>query len=480
MHPEVLQDEPGSCPKCGMFLVETTTKQQNKHSPALKMDHSTMDHSTMDHSTMDHSKMDHSKMDHSKMDHSKMDNSKTDNSKTDHSKMDHSKTDHSKMDHSKMDHSKMDHSKMDHSKMDHSKMDHSKMDHSKADHSKMDHSKMSFMSMVDVTKDLPRSEDGLQMEWFDLPFGPFFPGLPAGLFINFTLDGDAVADCKLNQEFSIKSLKAELPMHAGCFFQRLFALNPLIHNCLTVLIQQVIENANGQYPNDDTQKSRIVAIEHERIINHLSWFCQLGKQTGMHNLARKAEALQLLLYKADFEQIIQLDSSLNGFVKYLMKIPFLKLRTQNIGKLSKDGGVFGPLARSMNIDNDVRSEDEVYKQFHFKPILLDQGDAYARLKIRALEINQSIGLIKNAGLFNPLVIGKTDNLTGSGMAQVESPRGKMMLKISFDSGTIQSFEMKTPSSTHIQLIGSLVHLQEIGDALIAIGSLDLLPTEVFQ
>ena len=62
------------------------------------------------------------------------------------------------------------------------------------------------------------------------------------------------------------------------------------------------------------------------------------------------------------------------------------------------------------------------------------------------------------------------------MAQVESPRGKMMLKISFDSGTIQSFEMYTPSSTHIQLIDSLVHQQEIGDALIAIGSLDLLPT----
>jgi Ni,Fe-hydrogenase III large subunit len=177
---------------------------------------------------------------------------------------------------------------------------------------------------------------------------------------------------------------------------------------------------------------------------------------------------------------MQLESSLKGLVKYLMKIPFLKLRTQNIGTLSKDQGVFGPVARSMNIDNDVRSEDEVYKQFKFIPILLSQGDAYARLKIRALEINQSIGLIKNAGLLNQLEISKTDNLTGSGMAQVESPRGKMMLKISFDSGTIQSFEMYTPSSTHIQLIDSLVHQQEIGDALIAIGSLDLLPTEVFQ
>ncbi len=38
-----------------------------------------------------------------------------------------------------------------------------------------------FMSMVMMTRDLPRSPDGLPMEWLETPFGPLFPGLPGAL-----------------------------------------------------------------------------------------------------------------------------------------------------------------------------------------------------------------------------------------------------------------------------------------------------------
>ena len=46
------------------------------------------------------------------------------------------------------------------------------------------------MSMIEVTKDLPRSADGLAMDWMEVPFGPVFPGLPGGLKLTLTLDGD--------------------------------------------------------------------------------------------------------------------------------------------------------------------------------------------------------------------------------------------------------------------------------------------------
>ena len=45
-------------------------------------------------------------------------------------------------------------------------------------HDHMDHGDMGFMSMVEMTKDLPRSSDDLPMEWVAAPFGPLFPGLP--------------------------------------------------------------------------------------------------------------------------------------------------------------------------------------------------------------------------------------------------------------------------------------------------------------
>ena len=48
--------------------------------------------------------------------------------------------------------------------------------------------------MIEVTKDLPRSADGLQMDWLEVPFGPVFPGLPGGLKLTLTLDGDGVTE----------------------------------------------------------------------------------------------------------------------------------------------------------------------------------------------------------------------------------------------------------------------------------------------
>ncbi|QEC70318.1 cadmium-translocating P-type ATPase [Panacibacter ginsenosidivorans] len=66
MHPEIVSDKPGNCPKCEMTLVPVKEKQEHE-----KMDHSEMNHSKMkmparplggdDHGT-GHSKMDHSKM----------------------------------------------------------------------------------------------------------------------------------------------------------------------------------------------------------------------------------------------------------------------------------------------------------------------------------------------------------------------------------------------------------------------------------
>lgn len=60
MHREVLSDQPGTCPKCGMKLepVEKTSESVKKK-PEQPPDHNQMDHSQTDHSQMDHDQMDH-------------------------------------------------------------------------------------------------------------------------------------------------------------------------------------------------------------------------------------------------------------------------------------------------------------------------------------------------------------------------------------------------------------------------------------
>ncbi|NOY72072.1 MAG: Ni Fe-hydrogenase III large subunit, partial [Gammaproteobacteria bacterium] len=73
-----------------------------------------------------------------------------------------------------------------------------------------------------------------------------------------------------------------------------------------------------------------------------------------------------------------------------------------------------------------------------------------------------------------------DELSGTGKSQIETPRGQASLQLSMDKGFITSVQLKTPSSHHFALIDSLTEQQELGDALIAVGSLDLSPWEIRQ
>ena len=49
MHPEIMSDKPGNCPKCGMQLVNKTSSVNNKHDGQHKMDMMCMPMGNMNH-----------------------------------------------------------------------------------------------------------------------------------------------------------------------------------------------------------------------------------------------------------------------------------------------------------------------------------------------------------------------------------------------------------------------------------------------
>ncbi|WP_227662954.1 heavy metal-binding domain-containing protein [Marinobacter daqiaonensis] len=404
MHPEIVRDEPGSCPKCGMDLVAREDMEDDgggEEAPGHGNDHEHQHHH--DHSDYDEHDHEHHQDDGHEHGHG----------------------------------------------------------HSGHEHGGHDHGASGFMSMIEVTKDLPRSADGLQMDWLEVPFGPVFPGLPGGLKLTLTLDGDGVTEGQAASVVGITSEGEEDgEMDANTFIEHLSSAMPLAPVSYRLLACLAIERAAGLEDDSANAGGRTGALERERIASHLGWLARFGHQMGFAWLANRASTLQLNVQAASKEGLIELEPSLQALATRVGRTPLLKARLRGIGVLpTGSSDLRGPVGRASG----------------------KGGDAWARLWQRLDEIPASLDLIKAAVEPElPVLRNIGSDVSGTGETTVETPRGESRLKVSLEHGQVTSYELDTACSHHIDLVAELVKGRELGDALVAVGSIDLSPWEVIS
>lgn len=421
------------------------TMHHDEHAAMGHEDHVGMDHSSMDHSA--HTGMDHGG--HTHADHGQAD--------AEHGTMSHG---HESMEHNAADddHEGIDHAAMGH---DHNDMDHSAMGH---DHGGMDHSAMGhdmsggFMSMVAMTKDLPRSPDGLPMEWVEAPFGPLFPGLPAGLAPTLTLDGDTVARATLETGVVHRGVLATLPGPASSFPVRLAALDPLAPVSYRILAMRGLVAA-GATAHDEAGWAP--ALRRERVASHLAWLAGFMALLGLDGPHDRAASLHLDLLRApDVATVGRLAPRIDRLLRGVGRVPMLRRRLAGIGVLDAGAldGVSGPVARAS----------------------ADGGDAWARLQVRLEEIREDLVALQAARTLEIGDLTIPPHLSGSGMATVETPRGTASLHLEVAHGEVRVAHVMVPSSALAGLVPVVVEQAELADALVAIASLDLSPWEMDQ
>ena len=321
-----------------------------------------------------------------------------------------------------------------------------------------------FMSMVGLTEGKPASPDGLIMEWIDAPFGPFFPGLPGGLSLSFTLDGDSVAEARIGglarSPVPPGTALAELP-------DRLAEAFPLTHVAMRALGLRAIAATDGAAPAADA-----AALEAERIASHLNWIAGFARQLGLAPIEREAAKLRREVAGGKTDPIAALAPSLRRFLQKLLRTPLLHLKLSGIGPLAAEAG---PVARAAGRAVDARAGDPAYAGLDFAPVTSEGGDALARLRQRCAEIEQSLSLIARAGPAATPTLPADLPETGHGMATVETPRGPAMLHLMVERGAVKSSLLTTPFDALAAEVPGMVAQMELADALVAIGSLDLDP-----
>ncbi|MGF1470212.1 MAG: hypothetical protein ACFB50_00540 [Rubrobacteraceae bacterium] len=341
-----------------------------------------------------------------------------------------------------------------------------------------------FMSMMEMTEGMPASGDGLIMEWVPAPYGPLFPGLPGGLSLNFTLDGDTVAETEVEPGIRGHSPAALLRGPAGTLAERAAKLDPLSPVAYQMLARRAIDSVAGSEIGDEEARSRIGALERERAASHLGWVANFGILIGYGSLSRRAASLQLALLRAeDLGEIGRVAGAGEKFVRQALRTPLLESKLGGIGvwDVTPEGGVengAGPVARAAGFGADARHEEPAYRKLGFSPTVRTGNDALTRFRLRLEEILQSLNLVLEAGSVTPTGSLSGGRISGAGAATVETPRGTAFLEVTLEAGTVTGVELHTPSMRNVRLVEAVTVGREVADALVGAGSLDLSPWEM--
>lgn len=186
------------------------------------------------------------------------------------------------------------------------------------------------------------------------------------------------------------------------------------------------------------------------------------------------------------DEILKTIKELRNEVKSLTKVflddTSVKNRLCGVGKLSKTEAVdlcaVGPVARGSGVNNDIRLTGiGKYLDLGFKPILEEEGDCYARCKVRILELYQSFDLIEKIMLELPQ--GPVD-VSVKGMppsndfiARMEQPRGEAFYYVQ-GNGTkyLQRMRVRTPTNANIPAMVKTLQGCDLTDVSMLILTID--------
>ncbi len=189
---------------------------------------------------------------------------------------------------------------------------------------------------------------------------------------------------------------------------------------------------------------------------------------------------------------------LEEFEALLSKNEILCMRCQNVGvlpgELAVNAGITGPMLRASGVNYDLRKIDHysIYDRFNFRVPLGTKGDVYDRYYVRILEMTESLEILKQA--LKDLPAGEVMNKkmlpvlknprnfkppVGEAYARVEAPKGELGYYVVSD-GTPQPwrYHVRPPSLINLTLLEEMCIGHKLADAVIILGSVDIVLGEV--
>ncbi len=282
-----------------------------------------------------------------------------------------------------------------------------------------------------------------------------------------------------------------------------------------------IEELAGIEVPERAKYIRTAFFELNRIISHLVWLgtymLDLGAITPFLYTFRDREmALDIIertcgarmlpnyftfggvrrdLHQSFWQDLIEFcayfENVLPEYTALTIEAPVFQTRTKGVGKISKEmainHGISGPNLRACGVELDLRKDQpyDAYPELTFEVVTLEDGDAFARSKVRFDEFKQSLNLIRQCAYKAP----RTGPIKGKGRLKiaagqqcyhvVEASRGQLGVYLVSDGGKgPYRSKHRSPSFTNLQIIPDLFIGQKFSDVIAILGSIDIVLGEV--
>lgn len=187
------------------------------------------------------------------------------------------------------------------------------------------------------------------------------------------------------------------------------------------------------------------------------------------------------------------DEFLDEYEALITGNEILMARTQGVGALAPElavsAGITGPMLRATGVNYDLRKVDGygVYPRFNFRVPLGDHGDTYDRYMIRVLEMRESVKILQQA--FRELPAGPIMDpkakirgfkpKPGEAYGRIEGPKGEIGFYLISDGGANPyRYRVRPPSFVNLTVLEDMCLGQTVADAVIILGSVDIVLGEV--
>ncbi len=349
-----------------------------------------------------------------------------------------------------------------------------------------------------------------------IPIGPYHPLQEEPELFKLYCDGEIVRDIEWETGYNHRGI--EKINESKTFDQVFFVVERVCGICSTshpfAFANAMEEIARTEIP-DRAKYIRTIIAELERLHSHLLWVGLAGHFLGYNTVFMWSWKFREIVLEL-FEKITGNrnnyamfkiggvrrdipDSSIPDIRKLLdslkpkadlltgaiMDDPVIHARTKNIGVLTRDDiinyGAVGPTARASGVETDVRKDDPyaAYPLVNWKVITAEEGDVFAKAKVRLLELYESISIIEQC--LDKLPATKEGNISaivknipeGMGFGRAEAPRGEVFHFVMSDgSNSPVRHKIRAPSYVNVATFKKSCVDQTIADATIILAAVD--------